>query len=605
MSPTDRLMQCIRDRRFEDALIAWRDLGENRLGDPILVELGANLHANLGQMEEEIELWRRLGGMLPSDSRIARSFASALLEQRRLEEATEVMRQFVSMHPDVDAYCLLGSILVHRGLYADALAAVAEARQLDAEQPTVAAFHAHLLARNGYLTWARAIAEAVERTSPVDNQTCAELGKAWRMLREFERAIQWFTKALEADTADMDTAVSLASTYEQNRHPEVARRMAEAALQFDPTLDGMHRLLLRLDRIDGRTESVRTRARELILRNPSDEARRGILLEWALTEQQAGNPEEAFRLARDGNEAACAAFTRRGFTLGTFNDMIDRVAGFVPRRDAPPRRDSHPAPVFLVGVPRSGTTLTQQMLQAHPHIETLDEMEASTRVLRNHLATRTDLPEFPAVIDALDDEDWHALREAYWADLRHAGVPDAAVVVDKLPLSLVRMQYLSRLFPDAKMVMVVRDPRDALWSNFLQDYEPNPFTMEATDLDQVTRLVDSTLRLWVQWRDAPPLPAVEVVYEDLVDDPEPTMRRVLQHIGVPWNGAVLTHYEQAASRRIRTPSYHDVSQPLYTSAVGRWRQYRRHLEPYLARLDEVAEALGYGPLDAPDPQLVA
>ncbi len=601
MEPTERLVQCIRERRFEDARDAWEALGPSRFGDPFLVELGANIHANLGRFDEEIELWGRLFGMTPSDSRVARSYAAALMEKRRLEEATGVLQAFVENHPDVEACCLLANVLTLRGRLSDALAAISEARQLDPEQPTVAALHAGLLARNGHPGWARAIAEGVERTQPFDNATCRELARTWRALRQFDRAITWFTRALEADHADMETAVALAATYEQAREPEIARRMAEAALTVDPDLVGMERLLVRLDHYAGRLPEARARAEALLTRDLPDEGRRGILLELALVEQRAERWEAAFHHATRGNELARTTFERAGLDVRQFSGIIERVLDYRAVRTAPPRADDRPAPVFLVGVPRSGTTLTQQILQAHPDIETLDELETGVRVLRNHLSRQgVDVP-YPAHLDLLDDGDWHELRRQYWEDLDDAGIGRAHVLVDKLPLSLVRMHYLSQLFPDGKMIVVVRDPRDALWSNFLQDYEPNPFTAACTDLGETARLIDLTLRLWEQWRDHPPLPALEVRYEELVTAPEPTVRRLLAHVGVEYSDRCLAFHEQAATRSIKTPSYQDVSKPLYSQAAGRWRHYEAWLAPHLPRLDHVVRAFGYPPTEDPEP----
>ncbi|MEO0602076.1 MAG: sulfotransferase, partial [Myxococcota bacterium] len=171
-------------------------------------------------------------------------------------------------------------------------------------------------------------------------------------------------------------------------------------------------------------------------------------------------------------------------------------------------------------------------------------------------------------------------------------------LVDKLPLSLVRLQYFRQLFPDALVVVCLRDPRDLVWSNYLQDFSANPFAAEATDLKRAADLVATTLDLWLAWRDDPPMRTIELRYEDVTTNPEKAMRGVLDGMGLPWDPAVTTPHVQAATRPIRTPSYHDVGKPVHEGAQARWRKVLPYLEPVLDQLAPYVEAFGYPPTPA-------
>ncbi|MEQ1565028.1 MAG: sulfotransferase [Myxococcota bacterium] len=422
-----------------------------------------------------------------------------------------------------------------------------------------------------------ALAAALDKAGRADQATDA--------LVRFSAAHRGVDPTLDRVAAARSTQRAVA--LEAARDLAGARSAALAALECDPSAARAERVLVRLDHQEGALQDAKTRALALAPRLPPAE-RAGLLLELAVIAQRLGEVELAWTSAADGNALALAAAP--GIDLGAYPALVQRVRAW---RGAPLEPVEGPGPVWMVGFPRSGTTLTQQILEAHPRVCTLDELDPAMTVLRNHLRGKP--ASYPACLDALQSADWAAMREAYGREIAALGLPEHDVLVDKLPLNLVRLDFLTRLFPGSKVLMSLRDPRDCVLSNLFQDYALNGAMAQFTSLDATVALYASVMGLWTERRTSLPVPWLELRYEDLTADPEGRARELLRFLGVEWDAAVLAHHEQARTRVITTPSRYEVSRPVHRRAVGRWRAFRHHLEPVLPALAPFAEAFGYEP----------
>jgi hypothetical protein len=150
-----------------------------------------------------------------------------------------------------------------------------------------------------------------------------------------------------------------------------------------------------------------------------------------------------------------------------------------------------------------------------------------------------------------------------------------------------------RIFPEAKFLIALRDPRDVCLSCFMQPLSPNPVSSAYLSLEGTVRQYLSVMGFWRTLLPRLRNPFLEVRYEQLVDDLEGTSRKVLEFLGIAWDDRVMRFDEHARTKQLRSPSYAEVSQPVTRRAVGRWQNYRRHLEPYVARLEPMMQALGY------------
>jgi hypothetical protein len=167
------------------------------------------------------------------------------------------------------------------------------------------------------------------------------------------------------------------------------------------------------------------------------------------------------------------------------------------------------------------------------------------------------------------------------------------MLVDKNPALNTLIPAAVRIFPEAKFLIALRDPRDVCLSCFMQSLSPNPVSSAYLSLEGTVTQYLSVMGFWRTLLPRLRNPFLEVRYEELVDDLEGASRKVLGFLGIPWDERVLRFDEHARSKSLRSPSYAEVIKPVSKRAVGRWQHYRRHLEPYLGRLEPMMKALGY------------
>jgi hypothetical protein len=200
-----------------------------------------------------------------------------------------------------------------------------------------------------------------------------------------------------------------------------------------------------------------------------------------------------------------------------------------------------------------------------------------------------------AALDGLDSNEVQSLRELYLQT--RAGFAEVArgqVVVDKLPLATINVPILYRLFPNAKFIFAVRHPLDCLLSCYMQDFAPNDAMSNFCDLDDAAELYSNTMGIWMKSRDCLSLKLHTARYEDVVENLEKEARALLDFLSVPWDERVLNYHAHARDKGfINTPSYSQVTQPIYKSAKYRWKNYAAELAASKAKLQPFIDYFGY------------
>ena len=255
------------------------------------------------------------------------------------------------------------------------------------------------------------------------------------------------------------------------------------------------------------------------------------------------------------------------------------------------------APVFLMGFFRSGTTLTQEVLAAHPKVFVADEANL-LRAAELELQRLDPGPDpLPAKLARLSHAGATRLRAAYWAAVqgRYGADADAAVFVDKFTLNTVDLGLINTIFPDAQALFVMRDPRDVCLSCVMQLMSPSAATLHLLTLADTAALYAQVLDWWVHIQGQLSLAWLEFRYEDAVSDFEGTFKRVFAFLGLDWHAEVQNFHLRAAGRYVASPSRNQVAQPLYSSSVQRWRLYERELAPVQAVLAPFVARFGYDP----------
>jgi len=417
-------------------------------------------------------------------------------------------------------------------------------------------------------------------------------------------AERYFERALKRNENATEALVQLAEIHERHHRLDTAIELVDRALRANDNAPAALLARARLDREAGRLEEAEKRIRSFVARPNPDvwtQVRAWYELGGILDRQKRyGDAMQAFlaakALLRPKAAKAIAAQEKNQSRLRRTAESIsadDLRRWFEADRSGlgPVRRH-----VMLGGHPRSGTTLLEQVLDAHPDIvsseETLIFNEEAYRPLAKGRPPETPVLEIlnaatPALLKT-SRENYIRLTEKF------LGAPvGGRLLIDKNPSQTAQIPSVARIFPEAKFLVALRDPRDVCLSCFMQPLPVNPVASAYLTLDGAATEYVSLMGFWRNIMPKLSNPHLEVRYEDLVADLESAARRALEFLEVPWDPAVLGFDEHARNKMVRSPTYADVVKPVFKGAIGRWRNYQKYLEPCLPTLEPLIKAFGY------------
>ena len=549
-------------RRFEGQLLQaqGRDL-----------EAAAAYAQVLAQRPEDWAVWNNLGN--------ARRAAGDI------SGAVEALERAAAIRPDVaPLQANLAAALAAAGQAEAALEAFHAALRLDPGAHTVRADAARLLRHHGRFEEALGIAGEGAAAPEVQ----LERGRALAALHRLGEAEQAYRSALDARPDLPETWLELGILLERAGRVGELPPLLEAARNSGVPEESLALIealrLQREGRIAEALAAARRAPREL------DPVRTQRLIARLADRQGEAGP--AFEAAAAANRLGAAEHPEAVAQASAYRAHVAALAAVVDRdwyaRWSPPAPPSvRSSPAFLVGFPRSGTTLLDTMLMGHPGAHVLEEVPLLEMVMR-------EVGALDRIAD-LDGGDVERLRDLYFTALDEAAPgPPGKQVIDKLPLNILGAPLIHRLFPDARFILALRHPCDVALSGFMQGFEMNAAMANFLDLGDTASLYDLVMGYWQRCREILPLNVFELRYESLVADPESALHPLIAFLGLDWHDSLLDHRRTAAARgTISTPSYNQVTQKLYGDASGRWRRYRTQLEPVLPILLPWSERLGY------------
>lgn len=315
--------------------------------------------------------------------------------------------------------------------------------------------------------------------------------------------------------------------------------------------------------------------------------RQRVMLHYALARsfEQAGDYDREF-----SHIAAGASLLRAvvHYDHGAELKQISSVNRYFPDDSGSVTgADNGPVPIFICGLPRSGTTLVEQILSSHPLVTAGDELNDLPLACSQYLRRRGNNKSFPDWVIDVPDEDWPVIGKAYLNST--SALQATGWFTDKNLQNYKAIGLIRRALPQAKIIVCRRDPLDNLWGCLRQYFSDGlMFTYDQQELAEVWKASDELIRHW----QGAGVPLLEVSYESLVKDPEAGIRALLEYAGLPWDDACLSFYEN--KRAVRTTSATQVRQPLSDSAVGRWRRYKTHLQPMISALGLNVEGVDEG-----------
>jgi len=576
-----------RRMELEDAATQFRNALRLAPADPLpRLEL-ARVLVGLNQLDEAKRLLK--GRQIPG---IEPKRIGAMIEMRRgkFSDAAAMFQQVVDSDPqDFESLGNLGACLLKCGNAKGSVDALGRSLKIRRDQQRIreAWAEAHIAAGTGEdaLQIARNAAATNRADDPMVRVTIARLED---MLGRPEPALAALEQALELDPGHVPALVAIAKLHErQNRLGEFGEAIDRLDSLGQPVPD-LPLLKARHEFRNGRLAD----ALQLAIAAPEnfDPGARAELM--GKIHDRLGNPAEAFtafaEMNRDNGvspqvvEARSKAFRK---ALDGRRKTLSRhwVRGW-PRTnpDAP-----HFTPIFLVGFPRSGTTLLDTLMMGHPQLCVSEEkpmLDSVARAIGGY-----------ECLGKLEESRLDELRDLYFEEARKR-VPDLGnrMLVDKQPFAMIDAPLIHRLFPSAKFIFAQRHPCDVVLSCFITRFEPNYALANFTTIEGTARIYDEIMRFWTKSRAVLPMIVHLVRYERLVEEAEAEMRALLTFLGLEWDSAVLDHAARASERRfINTPSYSQVVEPLYDRSIDRWVRYRDQLAPVLPKLDMWASVMGY------------
>lgn len=466
----------------------------------------------------------------------------------------------------------------------------------DARIPNALGF---CLVRLGRLDEALAAFEEVIGLEP---SATAHQRKAWALglAGRVEEAEHAYEQALKLEPRNVETLASLASLAARKGDGARARLYAERALAVDARNPNAH-VALAIVEVDAQKYRPAIERLRAVVDNPSIRGHeRSVvlgLLGSALDGENA--TREAFAAYTAANAERRKLHGTR-FTGGkTAGEILDEViAAFA---ESPVARWRAPGPaatpgdvpshhVFLLSFPRSGTTLLEQALERNPEIATLDERDFLADIAQQYLMDAAGLEK----LSRLDQALVAAHRETYWQRVQAAGVkPGGRVLVDKQPFHTIKLPLIAKLFPHARVLFALRDPRDVVLSCYRRQLDVDLLRFEFLTLEGAARMYDRFMRLADMARAKLPLSFFDHRYEELIADFDSATRAVCDWLDIPWEESMRDVSANARRLDAIKASTAQVRRGLYGEGVGQWRRYREQLAPVLPTLQPWVERFGY------------
>jgi tetratricopeptide (TPR) repeat protein len=508
--------------------------------------------ATQGKLAEAVKAFHHALRVRPEHAEACVGLGAALREQGHLEQAVGYLREALRLRPALaEAHCQLGLALTDQSRLEEAAEAYRQALRL---KPNSAAVLAHL----GVLL--------------------EELSQADEGQRLLTRAV-----ALDPDDPQVHvhagmSLVNQGRPHEAKEHFQkaIALRLECGAAYFFLARDSDHHFsAAEIDRLHQLAEQE-------LLRIPD---RINCHFALARVYDRAGAFSEAFHHCDRGNalKREYLRWQGNGFDAAAHARFCDRLLAAFDEayfRGVQGFGSDSELPVFIVGMPRSGTTLVEQVLASHPAVFGAGEIRNLRRFLADLPAELCSAADFPECMAGLDLATSRRLAESYLVGLRRLG-GDRLRVTDKVPMNFHRLGLIATFFPQARIIHCRRDPPDVCWSCYFQNFRELHFACDLRALGAYHRQYE---RLMDHWREVLPLPVFEVRYEEMVTDWERVARELIAFCRLPWDDACLRFYE--IRRLVRTSSNLQVRRPVYQKAVGYWKNYAAHLGPLLEALQQ-------------------
>lgn len=526
-------------------------------------QLGAALECQ-GKRDQALSSYKKAIQLQPDFAEAHYFLGNALRDAGSLREAALSYRRAIEIQPDfVEALSNLGAALTALGDIPEAIKALNQAVVLRPNAPQILCNLGNILQRDGRL------AEALDK----------------------------YQRALLRNPDSLDAIINVAALLEKTNRLEEAQALVNRELPRSPDNPDLLLVAARLARRQNRRDEA-IALLETALEHSSGSDSVGVMHTFlGQLYDRKGDAERAFVHLVEGNRLTARSIESEVGGRNKYLERVERIRAYLTPELAGLSKtetfeDGADAPIFLFGFPRSGTTLLEQILDSHPALQSLEEkptVSVMVQAFEEMAQGRNN------ALAELTHEQVLQLRAIYFNEVaRHTQLQPGCLLVDKSPLNTINAHLIWRIFPQAKFILALRHPCDACFSCFMQNFTLNEAMSSFMTVESSAAVYISVMRTWMEVVRNLPLNYHQIRYEDLLADFENETRALLEYLGVGWDDKVRGHTEHAIKRgTINTPSYHQVTQPIYHHAKYRWKRYAKQFEPVMPELQPFIDLFGY------------
>jgi len=573
---------CLETGHMAEALSLYEQACQLEPGNGEAWMMRGALLGEAGQLPQAVECLQHALDIDPGMGEAQHILGRLLAATGRPEEAARHLRAALQTSPeDGDAWCLLAAIEGQLSHFSESAEA---GRKAVALQPDSVEAHVNLanaLRESDELETAILhYRKAVERAPSLADawkgwaSACSELGRS-------DEALQGFRKVLVLQPGDPDAVAGEACVLAQRGDFDAAWQRVAPLVDSGRANADIALLYASLSRRHGRSEQA-VALLEAQLSNPGLAAGLQSRIHFALGKlhDAASEYDRAFRHFEQANRLRTAA----DFDPGAQQRLVEALTSIYNEtfvRTLPGAVNADERPLFIVGMPRSGTTLVEQVLASHPDVYGAGELwDIALSAQRLH-TTLGDPRHYPLCVPALDAATASELAQAYLDRLSALG-GNAARVTDKMPHNFIHLGLIAQLFPRARIIHCTRNPLDTCLSCYFSDFQrKHEYSNDLGALAGYYRLYRQLMDHWNRVLD---IPMLEVRYEDLVREQETVSREIVAFAALPWDDGCLDFH--ATARTVVTLSYEQVRQPIYSTSIDRWRHYEPHIGPLQSGLNQ-------------------
>ena len=518
------------------------------------------------------------------------------LQRGQLPEAEQHIRKAIALDDrQANFHSNLGNALSAQNRVEEAYQSFQKALELDPRNLAALSNASTALLSMGRSTEAKPFCLRILALEPDDIGARRNLAAALMGEGDIHAAIKLLREGLTIQTQNFGLLVQLASALELVNQLEEASVVIEQAESVRAGIARVSMLRGLIARRRGKFDVAEQCLKIAISQGLPQKEEIEAYNQLGLALDAMGNAE-AFAAFERSNKGMIQLVGEKNLNAAGFLSEVAKLKDFFSQKQFTAlgetfATDDDFEPVFFVGFPRSGTTLMEQVLKAHPRLITTDERSPLYAVARKIQRPGSS---YPNGLDKLEYNDVIRLRK-YFRDFcrRNIGDLDGMQLVDKSPMNILHLALAKLLFPKAKIIVALRDPRDACLSCFMQKFEPNYAMANFLNLKTTGLAYEAVMGLWLHYRTILDDSWLEYRYEDLVESFDATVSQVLDFIGVGWHEDINNYRQAAKQRAISTPSYRDVTAPVDNHAVARWRRYEQDLAPIFPLLEPFVEVFGY------------